>query len=649
MKFTSWLVFVLIAHLAVGQDLSVQSRINNLYDEGVNFRKSNPERAKQNLRSALTVSAINGHFRHGQIAYMLGDFFMDASTFDSAYFYYLQAIGFMDEGDPTLGRAFFGKAYVEFFKGQYEKSLASAIQAEKIARALSDTTGLARAVKLIGGLAETENDYNKSIQYFKEALVLNEAKQDTLNIIRTLNSLATPYCHFKEYEIGEKILLKAVELAKRIDCKACMAVSYSQLGVNDFYWGKYERSITFYQLEQSVNRQLGGTFNLFYANQNIAESLVELKRLDEALIYNDSALQIGLAHKSNQFIHDAYKVRYAIQKQKGKVTEALSAFEKQMQYKDSLYSTEKAAITEDLKALYDTERKERQIKELEQTNTIKDLEATTARQWQIGLIVFLILLTIVVGVLYNRYQLKQRTAKVLDQKNSELQKLNGFKDRMFAVISHDLRNPVDAFSTIIEGLNQNLQHASKEELKEFLESTLDSAKDLKSLLNNLLEWSLVQIGKLPFDPKPVPLNSIVAGSVSHLESMASLKKIQMINSVDGELILADREMITIIIRNLVSNAIKFSKNDSVIELKSIAKEGSVVFTVKDEGIGMKPEELSKLFKQEENMRTIGSSSAKGAGIGLLLCKELTDKNGGKIYAESEPGKGSTFYLELPTA
>jgi len=131
--------------------------------------------------------------------------------------------------------------------------------------------------------------------------------------------------------------------------------------------------------------------------------------------------------------------------------------------------------------------------------------------------------------------------------------------------------------------------------------------------------------------------------------MAALKKISIINSVDGEHVKADREMIIIIVRNLVSNAIKFSPTGKEIELKSETKNGGVTLSVKDEGIGMKPEELNKLFRQEENVRTIGSSPAKGAGIGLLLCKELTDKHNGKIYAESEPNKGSTFYLELPTA
>jgi signal transduction histidine kinase len=634
----------------VAQTSDFRLEVNSLYDEAMVLRKTDPVSARSVIKRALSISLQNDRFRYSQLSYTLGDLFVDVAEYDSAYSYFLDAIRFGEKDDPIVGRAYFGKSYVEFYKGYYDKSLASVIEAEKLARALHDTTGLARAVKMIGGLAETEQDYKKSIRYFEEALALNEAMHDTLNIVRTLNSLATPYCHFKEYERGEEILLRAVELAKKINCIRCLPVSYSQLGVNDFYWGKFERSIEYYQLEQAINRQLGESFNFFYANQNIAESLVELGKLDEALLYNDSALQIALNHKANQLIHDAYKIRYVIHKKKGNPALALASFEKQVQYRDSLFNSEKTAITEDLKASYDTERKERQILELEQENTIKDLEATTARQWQVGLVVFLIFLTVVVGILYNRYQLKQRTAKALDEKNNELQKLNGFKDRMFAVISHDLRNPVDAFSTIIESLSQNLQHASREELKEFLESTLRSAKDLKSLLNNLLEWSLVQIGKLPFNPTPVSIHEVIAESANHLNAMAVSKKVKIHNQVDKEKkVLVDKSMMTIILRNLLSNAVKFSPEGKTVELTAQQSNGTVTISVRDEGVGMKPEESSRLFKMEENTRTIGSSPEKGAGIGLLLCKELVDKNRGTISVKSTPGMGSTFYLELPSA
>jgi signal transduction histidine kinase/tetratricopeptide (TPR) repeat protein len=370
------------------------------------------------------------------------------------------------------------------------------------------------------------------------------------------------------------------------------------------------------------------------------------KGVDFLLSGLKAAKEIEATHEMQEYYGNLAKA-YGELKDYKKAYEFSSLF---VTLRDSVFNAEKTKTISELEEKYQSELKEKQITELQQANTIKDLEATTARQWQIGLVIFLILLTIVVAVLYNRNKLKQRTAKVLDAKNTELQKLNAFKDRMFAVISHDLRNPVDAFSTIIESLNQNLQHASKEELKEFLESTLQSAKDLKSLLNNLLEWSLVQIGKLPFNPTTFSVHSVVGQSVAHVETMAASKRIQIINRIDEQAkALADPSMITIVMRNLLSNAIKFSGEGKAIEVSARMENGVTAIALRDQGLGMTEQETKKLFRTEEDTRTIGHSTEKGAGIGLLLCKELVDRNKGSIRVASEFGKGSTFTIELPTA
>ncbi|MBL7875556.1 MAG: tetratricopeptide repeat-containing sensor histidine kinase [Cyclobacteriaceae bacterium] len=379
-----------------------------------------------------------------------------------------------------------------------------------------------------------------------------------------------------------------------------------------------------------------------------AQIFSKTKRQDEALALALTAESKAIENTFLTKVVEALTLQQEIVRSQGNYQKALDIQDRLTVYRDSLYKVQTRENLDELETKYESAKKEQTIKELAQANTIRALETKSARQWQFGLIVFVILLGIVTVVLYNRYQLKEKTEVLLNEKNSQLQKLNGFKDQMFAVISHDLRNPVEAFNTIIESLNQNVQYASQEELKEFLESTLQSAKDLRSLLNNLLEWSLVQIGKLPFSPASVSLKQIVSESLSQIDSMAAAKQIRIESRVDSHSVLADKSMINIIVRNLLTNAIKFSRPGKKIFIQSFVQNGSVMLSIRDEGEGMLPEELLKLFKQDQNVRSIGSSPNKGAGIGLLLCKELTDRNNGKIYAESEAGKGSTFYLELPS-
>lgn len=636
------------------QDFTTETKINKFLQEIVELRKSNRDSARLYANEMLRTSQVNGEYKLGQLYYWTGELLLDHAKYDSAGIYYTRAIPYLekDKDELFLGRAYIGAGYILNFKTRVAEAMTYDLKAEKIFRKLGDKRWLARSLKRIGDDITNQDEARATDAkpYYLESIALCEQEKDTLNIVRALNALVTVYTLEKNFEAVDEAMTRAVFLAEKIKCLRCQAISYSQWGVSDFKQGLYKRAIEKYRKEFVINKKLGADYDQFFVYQNISESLLRLKQFEPALHYSDSALRIAETDKAWNHYHDVYTVRYETYKGKGDWANSLHALEKKMQFKDSIFSEEKERVMEDMKASYDVERKEQQITKLEQQNTIKDLEATTARQWQIGLFVFLILLSIVVAVLYNRYQLKQRTAKTLNEKNNELQKLNGFKDRMFAVISHDLRNPVDAFSTIIESLNQNLQHASQEELKEFLESTLQSAKDLKSLLNNLLEWSLVQIGKLPFNPTTLSISDVVNESSAHIETMAVVKKIRITNKIETDKkIRADRSMITIVMRNLLSNAVKFSPEGKTIELSAQQSNGTIKIAVKDGGIGMNPEEIKKLFKLEENTRTIGNSTEKGAGIGLLLCKELIERNHGSISVESQPGVGSTFYLELPSA
>lgn len=573
-----------------------------------------------------------------------------------------------------------------YFKSMYDSAISSFTTAAQLLAARYDSSGLSKAYNGIGLGYYFLSNYERSFEFHKKALEIREQIHDP-QVSSSYNNLGLVLTDLGSKEMALSYYKKALQA--KIDFRQFVALSTTLTNIGNMYRSRGDLdSAILYELKNLRHLDsIPDNRNLATCQNNLSISYLDSKKFSEAEKYALRALslekklkrefeiinvcknlsiiyegkkQLGLSsvyidsifhfvQKPNTFrsIVSVYSQKARIDSMRGDLSSAYKNLGKYIKWKAHFDELERKEVVLELEKKYQSEIQNQEINRLQQENTIKDLEASSANQRQIFLVSGLLLLLVSIVVLYNRYQLKQRTSKVLDEKNTELQKLNGFKDRMFAVISHDLRNPVDAFNTIIESLNQNLQHASAEELKEFLASTLDSAKDLKSLLNNLLEWSLIQIGKLPFNPQSVALSNVVSESVSHIESMAVLKKIRITSTIGSEQVLADRSMITIIVRNLISNAIKFSDDGKSIHLHSFTQNGSVVFSVADEGIGMKPEELSKLFKQEENMRTIGSSSSKGAGIGLLLCKELADKNGGKIYAESEEGKGSTFYLELP--
>jgi signal transduction histidine kinase len=635
----------------LAQDSKHENTINNLLSELPGLLKTDGAGAKSRIKDALKLSQQNSNYKYGQLAYWMGESLLNHAQYDSAGLFYQSALPFLEKenDEPILGRAYIGAGYILNFQTRYNDALAFDLKAEKIFRKNGDRKMLARSLKRIGDdiLYQDEKRGVEAMPYYEESIAISREEKDTINIIRGLNAATTIYTSEKNFQKIDEAMTQAIALAEKIKCVRCMAISYSQWGISEHKRGNYEEAIRKYKLEFEMNKKMGADYDQFFVYQNIAEAYYGLKKYEATLTYSDSSLRIAETDVAWNHYHDVYEVKYKAYKAMNNAPKALAAYEKQMQFKDSIFSEEKERAMEDMKAAYNLERKERQIEDLEKENLISELEATTARQWQYGLIIFLVLLAIVIAVLYNRYQLKQKTTKILSEKNLELNKLNSFKDRMFAVISHDLRNPVSAFSTLMESLHQNVQHATQEELKEFMQSTLQSARDLQSLLNNLLEWALVQIGRLPYQPQALKLTEVINESNRHVELMADQKKIKITDETNGEIVFADKAMLTIVVRNLLSNAIKFSPENSQITINAKQTENTVQVAIRDNGIGMKPEDVSKLFKQEENTQSIGSSAEKGAGIGLLLCKDLMDKNNGKISAESVQGKETVFYLELP--
>ncbi|MGD0756291.1 MAG: two-component regulator propeller domain-containing protein [Bacteroidales bacterium] len=244
----------------------------------------------------------------------------------------------------------------------------------------------------------------------------------------------------------------------------------------------------------------------------------------------------------------------------------------------------------------------------------------------------------------------QKKNATLEERQQHIEYLNASKDKFFSIIAHDLKNP---FSSII-----GLSGIMKEEIKSSDTSTLEnyagminsSAVQTLRLLENLLEWANSQRGKIVFSPVLINMRELYNEEFSILNEMAKEKSIELKNSFNDNLtITADKNMIKTILRNLISNAIKFTHKNGKVEVKAQIMNSQVEISVSDSGIGMTEETIAKLFRIDGNLSTRGTENEKGTGLGLFLCKEFVEKHAGKIWVESESGKGSVFKLVLPSA
>jgi signal transduction histidine kinase len=237
--------------------------------------------------------------------------------------------------------------------------------------------------------------------------------------------------------------------------------------------------------------------------------------------------------------------------------------------------------------------------------------------------------------------------------NDELQqllKLNADKDLFISILAHDLRSPFTAILGLSDLLIENIRVYNIEEIESLLKNIKDASHDTFALLEDLLKWTSTQSGKIPFNPQILSFKEVCKTILETLNRNAVSKNITINNYIgDKTHVFADIDMLKTVLRNLVSNSIKFTNNGGIININAEDKHNVVIISISDNGIGIKPEKLSKLFDISQRQNTTGTAEETGTGLGLIICKEFVEKNAGEIWVESECGKGSSFRFTLPVS
>ena len=235
----------------------------------------------------------------------------------------------------------------------------------------------------------------------------------------------------------------------------------------------------------------------------------------------------------------------------------------------------------------------------------------------------------------------------IEQSNNHLTELNSMKDKILSVIGHDLRDPISSLKMTLDYLGQaNLK--SCDDFLDYIETMSFTINEVFSLLENLLGWAKSQSGNVIINPEIIKLSDLIQSVYRLQRSSIENKKLFFENSVDRDIsVFADFNSLYTVIRNLISNAIKFTPKEGSIFLEAETLESTVLIKIKDTGIGIPPENISKLFDSKKHFTTYGTNNESGSGLGLVLCKNFMEMNGGAIEVKSEVGKGTTFLITLP--
>jgi len=254
-------------------------------------------------------------------------------------------------------------------------------------------------------------------------------------------------------------------------------------------------------------------------------------------------------------------------------------------------------------------------------------------------------------------EMLEETVDQLKESENKLSQLNQVKDKLFSVVSHDLRNPLATMQSFLKLITEHQEKLSEAEKKKLFFEAQQSLDNLNELLYNLLQWSKSQMNLLRFRQDKLNVRSIIEGAVRLVQLHAHMKQISIKVSVkeaheDAPIrqeltALADKDMVEFIIRNLLSNAIKFSQRKSEVEIKSFAEENIIIIEIIDRGVGLSESKIKKLLEKHTTITSRGTEKEKGTGLGLLISKEFIEKNGGSLKIQSEPGKGSVFSFSMP--
>lgn len=394
----------------------------------------------------------------------------------------------------------------------------------------------------------------------------------------------------------------------------------------------------------------------------MATILGGLNKVDSAILLIKKAIIINKEIGNWQALNRSYKKLSELYVAKNKPMQAIEQLLLADVYKDSLYNVRSSGQIEEMKILYETEKKDNTIALLEKDKALQKQQTRNQRLFVGFLLALILLLGILLFVVFSSQRLQKKTNEELAEKNQsieqqreemqmqaeKLQELNNLKSKLFSVIGHDLRGPINSLQALLDLFTKNL--LTQEEFIQHSDKLKASVNIIQRTLENLLNWSLSQMEGIRTKPSVMDIKSSVDEAARLLTDIASRKNIHVENTIESALLVyADPDQVQLILRNLIHNGIKFSKANSTVTISATTKDRECSISILDQGIGMTQEELERLQVQKEHFTKIGTLQEKGTGLGILLCREFIERNEGSIHIHSEAGKGTIISFTLPLA
>lgn len=498
---------------------------------------------------------------------------------------------------------------------------------------------------LLGQVYSDLRNSKKAMLYFQESLnkyqVLASGDGNTNGIAMCYEQIALLNLESGNFNEANKNINTLLKIHIKNKSEFGISIAYSHLGKLEYLTGNYTKAVTLLNKSLKIKYEYYSLHSKPSVYLYLGLCAIKTGSFEDGIKKIEQGLEIALTNnfKKNQL--EIYTKLADIYLDINNYKKAIFYKNKQIEIQNQILFGETDVQIEQLQTFYEIDEKNRQINDLKKENDLHTLKIKQQRFYQ-TLMGSLIIIAILIAVITYVFYYKLRT------KNSELKTLNSTKNRLFSIISHDLRSPFNAIIGFSDLLKNNAKGLETTKIIKFSEHINSAAINTLALLDNLLNWAKSQTGQIIFKPLKLNLHPIITQTIDILTLTAELKNITLkyIQPSDIE-VYADEHMLKTILLNLITNSVKFTNSNGNIIVNAFQKNNFVEITVSDDGIGMNNETKNKLFTLEVNETTLGTANEKGSGLGLVLCKDLVEKHGGDIWVVSEPNKGSTFHFTLP--
>ncbi len=585
-------------------------------------------------------------------------------------------------------------ASIHFYQGNFKAAIDTSTKILTYYQKINEKLKEVKTLKLIGDSYFKMSEYDLAISLYNQAKkIIDTHKDDKLKndinkiLPKLLVSIGLLYAERGDIDIASEYYWNALSIAKKTNEINVETSVYINFGTLHFNIDKFDSALFYFKKANKLARENNNQRFLLRTLTNMGQVLNFLNRSDEALkclleaynilenyddklsMYNtlftisqiymktgdyanalrnlesskELALEIG---NKRDLIPIYYQLALANEKL-NKITSAIAYYKLYAQLKDSLYDIEKESLYAELQA-------NMRLEDEKNKNKINEITIESQNKIMLILIISLIFSLILLFIIIFLLRIKTRIYKKIAQQkdeitkvNLELNELNATKDKFFSIIAHDIKSPLAIITNVSEYLLSNSTNISSKETNELIERIKVTSQSLSNLLENLLEWSRSQTGKIKFNPQMIDLHNLIFETTFLLRKTAANKGIIIENNVNKDTkVYADRYMLEVIMRNLVSNAIKFTPENGKVSINATNDINGIKISVEDNGIGIPEDMIPKVFDIKESIIRPGTNNERGTGLGLILCKEFIEKHNGKIWFESQINVGSKFIFTL---